>query len=533
MRQVVAQTTTGRIENLKDAWGTSVDYVGEIKNKQPNGVGIAIYSNDFALRYAGNFVDGKYSGKGALLFKDGTFLSGDWKNGKLNGKGAYLNKDNDMYIGYFVDGKKEGYGTFIYADNGLLTGHMKNDTYEGRCIYIPGSGKTISDNIYSDGKKNGTGYQYEVDSKTLYEGTWNNGDWVSSGTASYYSFLKSSSFYAEKTDDQILMGGIDKNNNNLLQDTAFFYDLVKHSRYFGYCDKGYLSDGIIIKDSTRFIGKVNDDGAYGQCSFYKMKKFYDEGNYQKDYLSGSNNLSIDLKANTVYYGETAEKGLFSGHAWFVNNYNELYVGNYTEGKFNGTGYIVFKNGKTVRGEFKNGTTITATSVTDENGMPVNLKPKTIEEALSLITNDYKNNYEAFKGAEASVDDYPVLDYYSAYNSIVSFPGSVGENVIAEDYDFYLSYNATLYKGSSFAAARAKYDELCKVIAATGLHLKSSSAPVTLSGDVAAAKESATSRTKFTLENYSSLSDYNVYAEIKYADGEYKVSVITGDVKLDD
>jgi hypothetical protein len=86
--------------------------VGEIKNGQPNGLGIAIYTNDFALRYAGNFLNGLYNGKGALLFKDGTFLSGEWKNGKLNGKGAYLSKDGDLYVGYFVDGKKNGQGHF-------------------------------------------------------------------------------------------------------------------------------------------------------------------------------------------------------------------------------------------------------------------------------------------------------------------------------------------------------------------------------------------------------------------------------------
>ena len=526
------QTSTGRLENLKDGWNITINYVGEIKNGQPNGLGLAIYTNDFALRYAGNFLNGLYNGKGALLFKDGTFLSGEWKNGKLNGKGAYLSKDGDLYVGYFVDGKKNGKGTFIFANKSLLTGEMKNDTYEGRCIYIPADGKTISDNIYSDGKKNGSGYQYEINSKTLYEGTWSNGEWVNSGTASYYSFLKDANFYAEKSDDQILMGGIDKNNNNLLQDTAFFYNLKNNSRYFGYCEKGYLSDGIIIKDSTDFIGKVADDGAYGQCSFYKIKKFYDEGSYQRDFLTGPNNLSVDLNKNTIYYGETADGGLFSGKAWFANNYNELYVGSFERGKFTGNGFIVFSNGKTVRGAFEKGNTITVTSLTDENGKPIPQKPKTLTDALSIITNEYADNYEAFKGTEADEDAYPVDDYYSAHKSIVSFPGSVDENVIAEDYDFYLSFQAAMYKGKSFAAAQAKYDEICKALSTASLNLKQSSTPVTLSGDVEEAKETATSRSKFSLKNYSSLSDYNVYAEIKYDDGEYKVSIITGDIELD-
>ena len=98
LQQLKSQTTitTGRIEGLKDAWNTTVDYVGEVKNKQPNGLGIAIYSNDYALRYSGYFVNGQYSGKGVLLFNEGSFLSGDWKNGKLTGKGANPTKDGDL-----------------------------------------------------------------------------------------------------------------------------------------------------------------------------------------------------------------------------------------------------------------------------------------------------------------------------------------------------------------------------------------------------------------------------------------------------
>jgi hypothetical protein len=537
LQQLMAQTTanTGRIENLKDAWGTTIDYVGEIKNKQPNGLGIAIYSNDFTLRYSGDFVNGQYSGKGVLLFKDGSFLSGNWKNGKLEGKGTNLNKEGDLYVGYFADGKKNGSGAFVYADNSLLMGNMRNDTYEGRCIYIPANGKTISDNIYANGKKNGSGYQYEVDSKTLYEGTWNNGDWVSSSTASYNSFLKADNFLGEKTDAQILIGGIDKNNNNSMQDTGFFYDLDKQKRYFGYNDKGLLSEGIIIKDSTRFLGKINDSGAYGPCSFYKVKKYYDEGNYQNDYLSGDGCLSIDLNKMTIYYGSMADKGLFSGSAWFSNKYNELYKGDYIDGAFNGSGFIVFSNGTTVKGTFKDGRTMTVSSFTDGKGAAISQKPKTISEGLSTIINEYSNDYQALLGEEADEDDYSFEDYYSADNSIITLPGSVGDNVILEDYDFYLMYNATMYDGAAYEDAKAKYDELCKTLAAASLHLKSSSAPVTLSGVIQSAQESETTRTEFTFNNYPTLKDYHIYAELKYNnDGDtYTVNLVAGDVVFDE
>src|ERR1700675_4202406 len=92
---IIASTfaQTGRLENLKDASGTTYNYVGEIKNKQPNGLGVPIYNNGTIIRYAGNFVNGQFNGKGVEFFSNGTFLNGEWKNGKLNAKGASLNKD--------------------------------------------------------------------------------------------------------------------------------------------------------------------------------------------------------------------------------------------------------------------------------------------------------------------------------------------------------------------------------------------------------------------------------------------------------
>ncbi len=139
---------TGGIEGLRDAWGTSFDYIGDIKSGQPNGLGIAIYTNNNALRYSGYFVNGQYSGKGVLLFKDSTFLSGEWKNGKLNGKGASLNSGGDFYVGYFANGIKEGSGAFVF-----------NELYVGS---------------FEDGSFTGTGYIVFKNGKTL-KGTFNNG----------------------------------------------------------------------------------------------------------------------------------------------------------------------------------------------------------------------------------------------------------------------------------------------------------------------------------------------------------------------
>ncbi len=59
-----AAETIKRIENPKDSWGLTYTYIGEVKNGKPNGMGIAKYAPRNVLRYAGNFANGVYSGKG-------------------------------------------------------------------------------------------------------------------------------------------------------------------------------------------------------------------------------------------------------------------------------------------------------------------------------------------------------------------------------------------------------------------------------------------------------------------------------------
>ena len=106
------------------------------------------------------------------------------------------------------------------------------------------------------------------------------------------------------------------------------------------------------------------------------------------------------------------------------------------------------------------------------------------------------------------------------------------NFIFENNDFYLGYQADFYKGKNFQAAKAQYDKLCKDIAASNIRLKTSDAGFKLSGTAEKANEAATTHSKFSFSN-SGLSGYNIYAELKYKDGNYSVSLIAGDVEYND
>jgi len=474
----IAQTTTGKITGLKDAWGESIVYIGEIKNKQPNGIGVAIYNNGHATRYAGNFVNGLYQGKGTMLFKDGAFLTGDWKNGKLNGKGCNLTVNGTIYMGPFSDGKREGKGSLIYSDNSILQGEWRGDKFNGRCIYIPASAGTVNDNIYVDDKKNGAGYQYEMDTKKLFQGTWKNGDWEGATTNNYKSFLTNADFYAEKTDKQILLGSLNS-STRLMADTGFYYDLVNKKRYFGVYRNGMFDNGIVERDdSTRYIGALNKQGLTGYCYFYKVGNFYEEGVYVNDFLNGPNSLSIDLKKKSVYYGQADANGFFTGKAWYVNNQNDLFNGEYVKGRFTGNGYKINEKGYCVKATWDDGYPITISSLTDDKGAAVSLAPKSLAEAIALVAKQADADLDLLKGKDESKS---LFNLTAKNKSIISFPQGLKTDYIEEDIEYNLNYIVPYLETTDFAKAKAKYNELCKQLAALKITLNKADGAFSLDG----------------------------------------------------
>ncbi|MBI1779888.1 MAG: hypothetical protein HYR66_00700 [Sphingobacteriales bacterium] len=526
-----AQTVT-KITGLKDAWGIDITYIGEVKNKVPNGLGVAIYSSSQdVLRYAGYFENGAYSGKGVMIFKTGYFLSGNWKNGKLNGKGTNLNSTGDLYIGDFVNGKKEGKGTLIYKNNNFLTGGFKNDLIDGRNIYLSNEGKIISDNLYKEDKKNGGGFQYEVSSKKLYEGTWSNDQWVSGGSTGLNSFLKSPQLFGEVTEKQILIGTLDP-ATKYLKDSGFYYDLKNGKRYFGIFNNGYLDKGLIVRDdSSRMIGNYNDIGAYGYGYYYKTGQYYDEGIYDKDLLSGNNNLSIDVNKKTIYYGQTSG-GSFTGDAWFANNSNDLYKGHYVKGQLNGDGWKADSYGNFVKGTFDNGYVTKITQLTTADGVTINPVPKTFAEAITNATILYPGYYLPLTG-KASTDNRDNDDFYFSYtdNSLMKFPGTVSGDLVNWDDAEYPLYVAHYGEDMDSVKAIAKYKDLAKQVATASIVLKKGQKPVKLVGSISMPSTGYVAAASYynypqEVKDYSNVSVALVF--IKRSEGKFRVLLICGE-----
>ncbi|MDR0299279.1 MAG: hypothetical protein LBI13_04265, partial [Streptococcaceae bacterium] len=82
---------------------TDFTYLGNIKNSIPNGTGAIAYSNGDS--YKGNFVDGKFSGKGTFTSKSGKWsYTGNFTNGLPNGTGLMTTADGQKHNETFKNG---------------------------------------------------------------------------------------------------------------------------------------------------------------------------------------------------------------------------------------------------------------------------------------------------------------------------------------------------------------------------------------------------------------------------------------------
>jgi antitoxin component YwqK of YwqJK toxin-antitoxin module len=84
------------------------DYVGDVKDGKPDGVGKAYYQS--AKMYEGEWKDGKQHGKGKEFYPDGTLqFEGEYKGGYRDGFGkAYNNNGTVNFEGEWKAGEPVG-----------------------------------------------------------------------------------------------------------------------------------------------------------------------------------------------------------------------------------------------------------------------------------------------------------------------------------------------------------------------------------------------------------------------------------------
>ena len=86
-------------------------YDGEFKNNQRNGCGIFLYppsSSSYKYNYVGQFVNDKFEGLGKIRWKDGNEYRGNFKAGTCEGQGIFQFADGSFKSGIWQNGKLPG-----------------------------------------------------------------------------------------------------------------------------------------------------------------------------------------------------------------------------------------------------------------------------------------------------------------------------------------------------------------------------------------------------------------------------------------
>ena len=138
----------------KQSFSDGSCYEGDFVNGKFHGKGKYTWANGNV--YVGDWVEDCRHGKGTLRWKDGDVYVGDWVKNERTGKGKYTYADGDCYEGYFVNGESNGYGKYIYADGAVYEGEFKNNMAHGKGKMTDADGETY-EGEFKEGERHGKG----------------------------------------------------------------------------------------------------------------------------------------------------------------------------------------------------------------------------------------------------------------------------------------------------------------------------------------------------------------------------------------
>ena len=293
-----------------DGWGICIYadggmYEGEWKNGVKCGVGVEYYSTTRDW-FVGNWNEEGIRVEGEYFWSDGSYYEGEF-NGSRSGNGTQVYSNGSIYIGDWAEDQKAGNGYFIWPDNG-----------------------NIYDGIFAENVRNGEGTLYTLD-RLRQNGIWED-DQLKEGEEQTLAqdgqetwTGENNAVYTGVRTDGILngMGSVRYENGNwyhgefvngLKDGEGIYYDVSSEYFYFGEWKEGN-------REGKGIAGWLSEDKQ-------SMDNFY-VATYQNDKINGE---GVEL------YNEAK--------AWYKGAFNE-------EGKKEGTGMIVWQDGKRYIGDFAN------------------------------------------------------------------------------------------------------------------------------------------------------------------------------------
>jgi len=214
----------------------------------------------------------------------------------------------------------------------------------------------------------------------------------------------------------------------------------------------------------------------------------------------------------------------------------MYVGDYVKGRINGNGYKLETNGNLTVGIWENGQVKKLTSITTPDGEVIPGNPKNFAEGLNIAIKSYPDIFDNIYGDVVLEDDVlteiEAIDEDGALTftySLVNIPGSIGKNLVAEDFDENSFYYAKFLQTADAAKAKAKYNELGAQIQSAVISNSFLPGKIKLTGKIVAPDTSKSkTESEFVLEDSDDFEDFKVWLRLRKSGKEYVVEILLGE-----
>jgi len=146
-------------------------YVGTFKYGRENGIGVRSFKfNGYESKLEGTWVSGRLEGQGTEKNSDGSSYEGTFENSYKSGQGIQISKDKDKYVGEFQFDRRHGNGTVILSTGWRFVGKFRFGEEYGVGSFFDEKGQNRGVGQYRGGKLNGFGLKRTATGERFGEG---------------------------------------------------------------------------------------------------------------------------------------------------------------------------------------------------------------------------------------------------------------------------------------------------------------------------------------------------------------------------
>lgn len=261
-------------------------------------------------RYYGPLVNGRFHGRGRLVWDNGDVYEGDFVDGRMSGKGRRTRANGDVYEGEFRAGRANGKGRLQDAQGATYVGEFRDDEFSGKGRYeAPGDFNYEGDFLF--GEFDGQGEYREANHH--YKGGFRRGRYSGHGEGTY----------------------------------------PDGSTYRGNHVKGRWEGKGRFENTAKEVyeGDFRGNEFTGKGTYTSPAGIRYEGGFAKWRFEGQGKYF--LPDGSFYEGRFVN-GSLQGRGSFSSKDGTRYIGNFKDWLYEGAGELRMSNGDVYKGQFQNG-----------------------------------------------------------------------------------------------------------------------------------------------------------------------------------